>query len=480
MKNTAPLLLVLLSLVGIGLGQVLTDIHFQLSYQPALEFDSACEISETISCAAVNTSKYGKISLGHDRPPLPISIPALGFFALILLLGAAAARADENRRRPILALAALLLLPALAVSGLLLAIQMFILKAYCLYCLGLDAAVLLSLIVAVAGHGGGARGLLDDLPKAPRGLAVSGLVAMLLVNWGAYVQYASKAAEAENGQLRLAGKDHGAHTSEDHDEAAHGGESAASADPHAGHSHGPGGHKEGGTSTTDPHGQMDEAEKAKMVAEAKTAIIEFLATYPTLTALDLPINPFDAIKGRPDSPLTVVEFADFQCPHCRLAGFFLKDIVHRYGDKALFVFKNFPFGKACNDRVSRDIHPFACDAAIAVQCGRRQGRFWDFHDLVFDAQQDLEASTFGTVADTLGLDRARFDACLENPAVLQEVKTQIDQGRAVGLEGTPTFYVNGKKLGSSHPLFVEAALRYELVQAGETQLPEDPDGIFGD
>ena len=115
-----------------------------------------------------------------------------------------------------------------------------------------------------------------------------------------------------------------------------------------------------------------------------------------------------------------------------------------------------------------------------MQCGRRQGRFWDFHDLVFDAQQDLEASTFGTVADTLGLDRARFDACLENPAVLQEVKTQIDQGRAVGLEGTPTFYVNGKKLGSSHPLFVEAALRYELVQAGETQLPEDPDGIFGD
>ena len=124
MQKAVPFLLVALSLVGIWLGMDLTDKHFQLIHQPDLAFDSLCEVNETVSCAKVNASKWSAISLGSSRAELPVSVPAVGFYAVIALLALMAAF-EPKRRSKALAWIAVGMIPALAFSLYLLAIQAF-------------------------------------------------------------------------------------------------------------------------------------------------------------------------------------------------------------------------------------------------------------------------------------------------------------------------------------------------------------------
>ena len=439
LQKTAPIALLILSVVGLLLGVALTSKHFDLNHAAPgpstsiLGLDGMC--GEGGGCNDVNTSSYAKISLGSDRPGLPVSIPAVGFFFMISILAGASLRAKTPKRERLLALAAAAFVPALGFGLYLFGVQALIIGKFCGYCLGLDAVTVLAAVCAWLGHGGGLGAIAVDVKSAPRGLVIVLLLAMLIMNYKSYDTYVGwiEAAEAPS-------KD----TSQREDE----------------------------PPTRSP------AEQKQALEEARKAVAEFIATYPTLSATDLPTNVFDGTKGLLDGGVVVTEFADFECPHCKLAGFYLKDIAHRYGDRVGFVFKNYPLGTDCNDNIKRNNHPDACEAAVGVQCAKRQGAFWPFHDGTFDHQGSLGRSRLLSIASEVGLDTEAFRDCLDKDTILDEVRTQVMQGRDAGLTGTPTFFINGKLLPSAHPLFVEAAIRWELSQRGEMQLPEDTDGIF--
>jgi protein-disulfide isomerase len=146
------------------------------------------------------------------------------------------------------------------------------------------------------------------------------------------------------------------------------------------------------------------------------------------------------------------------------------------------IFKNYPLGKKCNPDLSRDMHPDACEAAVAVQCAGRQGQYWAMHDKVFATA--AEGESIGTralkkFAEGLSLDANAFAACLTADDAWAEVREQVADGKAVGISGTPSFFVNGVAMPSPHPAFVEAAIRRELLGKGVTDLPADQDGVFG-
>jgi protein-disulfide isomerase len=237
---------------------------------------------------------------------------------------------------------------------------------------------------------------------------------------------------------------------------------------HDGHDHG-----------KDPADMSPEEMEAAKV-EARKAIVEFRTAFADTPADDLEVFAWDGVKGAKDAKVTVIEFADFDCPHCKLAAFYTQDLVHRYGDRVKFVFKNYPLGTDCNDSLQKDVHPNSCRAAVGVLCAGRQGKFWRQHDGTFDNQGSLSERTIKKIAKEIGLDMGRFKKCLDAPGPMDDVRTQVLQGRSLGLSGTPAFYVNGKALTSPHPLIIEAAIRSELKKAGEAVLPDDKDELFGE
>ena len=431
MNKHLPWLLLPLAALGIWLSIDLVATHFNLLYNPKLALDSWCDVSDTISCAAVNQSKWSALSMGEGRAELPVALPAAGFFAALALLGFLATGEDEAKRRRTLSLAALFVAPALTFSVFLIGVQA-VMGTWCLKCLLMDATVLAALLVTWFAHGGGLRGLLDDLKPLPWGLGLSAVALMAAVIWVRYDGYADDVVAAQASQ--------------------------------------------GKPSVT--AGAADADEEQAQIEEAREAIVEFLDKYDSLPVYEVPELPDDGTEGAPESTLVVTEFADFQCPHCRLAGYFLKDIAHRYGDRVRFVFKNYPLDNSCNDSMRRPMHKWSCKAAVAAICAGRQGNFWDYHDLTFDSMQHLNDDKFEQIAGEVNLDVGSWKQCLGRDDVMASIKAQIAQGRSAGITGTPTFFVNGKLLPAAHPLFVEAALRRELTDRGEMSLPEDPDGLF--
>ncbi|GAB4353155.1 MAG: hypothetical protein Kow006_18200 [Gammaproteobacteria bacterium] len=141
-------------------------------------------------------------------------------------------------------------------------------------------------------------------------------------------------------------------------------------------------------------------------------------------------------KGSPDAKVTIVEFADYQCPHCKDAMPVMKRLLERYGDKVRVVFRNFPINRS---GISRQV-------AVGAVCAGEQGRFWEYHDLAFERQNYLMAITPKDLADELGLDIAKFEACFKGDAAAAKVARSLDEGRRLGISGTPTFYVNGRQL----------------------------------
>ena len=149
---------------------------------------------------------------------------------------------------------------------------------------------------------------------------------------------------------------------------------------------------------------------------------------------DLENTPF---KGAENPVLTIVEFADFQCPHCRMVAGVISTLAEEFGENVRFYYKNFPL----------DSHPAAARAAVAARAAHRQGEFWAYHDTIFANQQQLAQGDPTELlvqwAVDLGLNGERFRADLNDPALAAEVASERQEGIGAGLQGTPTIYVNG-------------------------------------
>ncbi|HEY3050206.1 MAG TPA: DsbA family protein [Gaiellaceae bacterium] len=149
----------------------------------------------------------------------------------------------------------------------------------------------------------------------------------------------------------------------------------------------------------------------------------------------------DHSQGPADAPVTLVEYGDYQCPFCGAAYPIIKDVQARMGDRLRFVFRNFPITTS---------HPNAELAAEAAEGAAVQGRFWEMHDLLYENQDRLGGEDLHGYASRLGLDVETFDRELAAHAHADRVHEDFMSGVRSGVNGTPTFYVNGARYDGSY------------------------------
>ncbi|PIR69342.1 MAG: hypothetical protein COU47_03150 [Candidatus Niyogibacteria bacterium CG10_big_fil_rev_8_21_14_0_10_46_36] len=158
----------------------------------------------------------------------------------------------------------------------------------------------------------------------------------------------------------------------------------------------------------------------------------------------LTVRDDDYILGNPDAPVTFFEFGDFECPFCaKFHAEAWQDIVANYVDtgKVRVIWRHFPLNS---------IHPLAQPAAEASECAGEQGKFWEYHDGVYETPS-LTASALISVGQDIGLDMNAFQACLEAGTYSQKVADDFDLGRKVNVTGTPTFFINGNPIIGALP-----------------------------
>jgi len=153
----------------------------------------------------------------------------------------------------------------------------------------------------------------------------------------------------------------------------------------------------------------------------------------------------DYRKGSDNAKVTVVEFADFECPACKQGSQVMSEVYQEFGDRILVVFKNYPLDKRCNAGMQGSMHKYACDAAVMGRCAGQYGKFWEYHDMAFANQASLNAEAPAKWARSLGLTDAQIAECLKSDAHMAKVKDDALQGGNANVDATPTVFLNGRK-----------------------------------
>lgn len=155
------------------------------------------------------------------------------------------------------------------------------------------------------------------------------------------------------------------------------------------------------------------------------------------------------VLGKAEAPVTLVEYSDFQCPYClRHFSETQARLVTEYVNtgKVKILFKNFPIP---------ELHPQAFQASVAAECAAEQGKFWAYHDILFQRfgarTIDYTPAGLGGYATGIQLDREKFDACLRDEKISARINTDRQEGNRLGVRGTPTFFVNGQQLVGAQP-----------------------------
>lgn len=165
--------------------------------------------------------------------------------------------------------------------------------------------------------------------------------------------------------------------------------------------------------------------------------------------LKTPVGPTDHAQGPADAAVTIVEYADYQCPYCGRAHEDLKQaLAHLKGVR--FVFRNFPL---------MNIHQYAEQAAEAAEAAALQGKFWEMHDILFENQQNLEGDALVAYAEKIGLDVQKFVDDVNAGKTRPKIKADLESGEASGVNGTPAFFINGMRYeGGYTPRELEAVV----------------------
>jgi len=184
---------------------------------------------------------------------------------------------------------------------------------------------------------------------------------------------------------------------------------------------------------------------ATTVAEIRERHPDFISYWESReTGFDAAGDP-RWVKGPASAPVTIVEFSDFECPACLQAFEDLRDLAKSRSDVRV-VFRHFPLDQRCNAQVHHAMHPSACLAACAAECAGDQGKFWPYHDLLFENQATLDRDNLFRFARETGLDISVFRTCLDAPETLERVRADIAAGSSLDIVSTPTLFVNGRRL----------------------------------
>jgi protein-disulfide isomerase len=182
---------------------------------------------------------------------------------------------------------------------------------------------------------------------------------------------------------------------------------------------------------------------------AQTAREHFVDTLRTKTSVRVSLEPprlkvetaNRPARGPADAPIEMIEFSDFECPYCLRANPTVNQVLSTYGDKIRFTYRHFPLG----------FHPDARPAAEAAQCANEQGKFWPYHDKLFANPGHLSPADLRQTAETIGLDMARFGQCVDTHKYKADVDADVAAGEAVGVDGTPAFFINGRMVSGAQP-----------------------------
>ena len=167
--------------------------------------------------------------------------------------------------------------------------------------------------------------------------------------------------------------------------------------------------------------------------------------------LTLPVGVRDHSQGPADAPVTLVEYGDYECPYCGAAYPIVKEVQSALGNELRFVFRNFPLG---------EIHPHAVQAAETAEAAGAQGKYWEMHDYIYEHQSHLETKHLLSYAEHLGLDVARVERDLAEHTYEPRIREDFLSGARSGVNGTPTFYINGVRHDDSYDVdTLLAALR---------------------
>jgi len=210
--------------------------------------------------------------------------------------------------------------------------------------------------------------------------------------------------------------------------------------------------------------------------QKKVFMQELFKKYDVQVALDAPPAPppeeiFGVVPpalGNPDAPVTIVSFSDYQCTYCKQMSATLRQLHERYPDDVQIVYRHFP------------VHDGGHQLAEAALCAGDQDKFWDYHAALFDTPR-VNATHVGGIADDLGLDRAKFDYCLQNKRHTAQVQDDIREGQRLQISGTPTHFINGVRVRGAAKLAALTAKVHEALAevrkdpAVATQQPDPAD-----
>ena len=195
--------------------------------------------------------------------------------------------------------------------------------------------------------------------------------------------------------------------------------------------------------------QLVQAQRSKYIAQLK-------ANKGYELKLPMPAAPYAAVetdgfpsKGVADAKITIVEFADYQCPHCKSAASVLSRLLAQYGNDLRVVFKDFPINRS---GVSRKV-------ALGAACADKQGKFWDYHDLAFQTQEKLNNDSVTELAIELNLEMDTFAECLQSEFPNERLAKSENEALELGVSSTPTLFINGRRL---HLHDLESGLRKEI------------------
>lgn len=390
---------------------------------------SFCNISRHINCEAVNASEWS-VFLG-----VPIASYGLFFYVAVLGLlwvSGSGRRVSDELSNQVVFIGALV---GSLVSLALFAVSELIIGALCLLCVGLYLTTFALLGVTWWGSGsrfssiltGGVHGVFSFLAELGRGRRPATLGAVSLVLWGV-VAVASPAITYDVARSVRGGKGAG------------GPQTLAQTDP---------------------------------VRAWREAPLQQIPVSVGAGAFG------DYGKGQSQTSIQVVEFADFECPGCRMLYTALKPVLEKFKGQYHFVFKNFPLDSACNSGISGKFHQNSCFAAYFVRCAGEQGRFWEALDYAFtdpvlerDGAQNeqqveqVRKTMIGEGSATLGLDAQALDECIISGRYLARVREEVAQGATAGLTSTPSIWINGKRVEYPSPDAVEKIFSAILAEQG--------------
>jgi len=157
------------------------------------------------------------------------------------------------------------------------------------------------------------------------------------------------------------------------------------------------------------------------------------------------VSNTDHAQGNLNADLVIVEYGDYQCPYCGAAYPVLKKLMNQFGSKIKFVFRNFPLS---------EMHEYARTAALAAEAAALQNKFWEMHDAIYENQRNLNEHLLLELAKELKLDISQFKSDMGSSELKDKVDEDFASGIVSGVNGTPSFYINGKKFeGTAEDLF---------------------------